>query len=116
MRGVVLVDADRPLRFDPVAVRDLHYRVAGRAPAAAGRMALGGGLHRRTELEAARERLRRRMRDTEAEIAADRSAQGWLTVIDGVLHNSRRTRTLPAIGYVTTHYRPLLATAACSRR
>ncbi len=43
-----------------------------------------------TELEAARERLQRRMRDTEAEIAEELAAQGWLTVIDGPLHNIRR--------------------------
>ena len=65
-----------------------------------------------TELDAARDRLRRRMRDTEADIAEELATQDWLTVMDGPLHNIRRTRTLPVIGYVKTHHRPMLVSAA----
>ena len=65
-----------------------------------------------TEPDAGSERLRRRMRDTEAAIAEGLAEQDWLAVIDGPLHNIRRTRTLPVIGYVKTHHRPMLAPEA----
>ncbi len=113
--GAVLVDADRPLRFDRVAVGRAAIFTTGQRvelPPQRGGWSWEADSIAGTELEAARERLQRRMRDTEAEIAEELAAQGWLTVIDGPLHNIRRTRTLPIIGYVKTHHRPMLAAEA----
>ena len=113
--GAVLVAGERPLRFDQVTVGRAAIFTAGQRvelPPQPGGWRWEADSITGTELEAARDRLRRRMRDTEAAIAEDLSAQDWLTVIDGPLHNIRRTRTLPVIGYVKTHHRPMLAAAA----
>ena len=113
--GAVLADAERPLRFDRVAVGRAAIFTDGQRvdlPPQRGGWRWEADSITGTELEAARERLQRRMRDTEAEIAEELAAQGWLTVIDGPLHNIRRTRTLPIIGYVKTHHRPMLAAGA----
>ena len=116
--GAVLVDADQPLRFDRVTVgRTAIFTVGQRVelPPQRGGWSWEADSITGTELDAARDRLRRRMRDTEADIAEKLSAQEWLTVIDGPLHNIRRTRTLPVIGYVKTHHRPMLAPYAWNR-
>lgn len=113
--GAVLVDGEQPLRFDQVAVGRSAIFTAGQRvelPPQPGGWSWEADSITGTELEAARERLRRRMRDTEADIAEGLSEKGWLTVIDGPLHNIRRTRTLPIIGYVKTHHRPMLAPEA----
>ncbi|KAA0233572.1 MAG: hypothetical protein EDR02_13105 [Actinobacteria bacterium] len=51
--------------------------------------------------------LQQRMRSAEGALAEDLCAEGHLTVVDGPL-NYVRSRDLPVIGYVKTHYRRLL--------
>jgi len=111
--GAVLVDADRPLRFDRVTIGRAAIFTNGERvelPPQPGGWRWEAVSIADPELEAARDDLRLRMRHTEAEIAESLASDGWLTVIDGPLHNIRRARTLPIIGYVKTHHRPMLAT------
>lgn len=61
------------------------------------------------DIDAARRRLLRLMRDGEGEIANTLSDGGWLPVVDGPLNNVRRSRTAPLVGYVKTHRRRMLA-------
>ena len=51
--------------------------------------------------------LQTRMREDEGRLAEDLCEQGYLVVIDGPL-NFVRSRDLPVVGYVKTHYRALL--------
>lgn len=60
------------------------------------------------DIDAARQRLQRHMRDAEGALAEQLFEDGWLTVVDGPLNNVRRTRMVPVIGYVKTHHRPML--------
>ena len=113
--GAVLADGREPLRFDHVAIDRAVIFTAGERvelPPQPGGWQWEADSITGTEMEAASERLRRRMRDVEAEIAEGLAAREWLTVIDGPLHYIRRTRALPVIGYVKTHHRPMLAAAA----
>lgn len=113
--GAVLADGAEPLRFDHVVIDRTAIFTAGarvELPPQPGGWEWEADSITGTELESARDRLRRRMRDVEAEIAEGLAAREWLTVIDGPLHNIRRTRALPVIGYVKTHHRPMLAAAA----
>ena len=113
--GAVLVDGDQPLRFDQITIGRAAIFSAGQRvqlPSQPGGWSWEADSITGTEPEAGRERLRRRMRDTEADIAEGLAAQEWLTVIDGPLHNIRRTHTLPVIGYVKTHHRLMLAAEA----
>ena len=113
--GTVLVDRDQPLRFDQITIGRAAIFSAGQRvelPPQPGGWRWEADSITGTELEATRDRLRRRMRDTEAAIAEGLAEQEWLTVIDGPLHNIRRTRTLPVIGYVKSHHRPMLAAEA----
>ena len=113
--GAVLAAGAEPLRFDHVAIDRTAIFTAGERvelPPQPGGWEWEADSITGTELEAARDRLRRRMRDVEAEIAEGLAVREWLTVIDGPLHNIRRTRALPVIGYVKTHHRPMLAAAA----
>ena len=61
------------------------------------------------ELRAAPQHLQRLMRDAEAGIADRLSRDGWMVVFDGPLHNVRRSRVTPVVGYVKTHHRRTLA-------
>ncbi|WP_373234689.1 hypothetical protein [Mycobacterium marinum] len=51
--------------------------------------------------------LQTRMREDEGRLAEDLCERGYLVVIDGPL-NFVRSRELPVVGYVKTHYRALL--------
>ena len=113
--GAVLADGVQPLRFDQVTVGRAAIFTAGQRmelPPQPGGWSWEADSVTGTELEAPRDRLRRRMRDTEAAVAEGLGAKEWLTVIDGPLHHIRRTRTLPVIGYVKTHHRQMLAAEA----
>ena len=110
--GAVLVDGEQPLGFDRVMVGRVAIFTGGQRvelPTQAGGWQWEADSIAGTEMEAARDRLRHRMRDTEAAIAEGLCAEGWLTIIDGPLYHIRSTRTLPVIGYVKTHHRPMLA-------
>ena len=63
-----------------------------------------------SDIEVARQQLRRLMRDAESTVAEELCDDGWLTVLDGPLYGIRRRRRLPFLGYVKTHHRRLLAT------
>ena len=113
--GAVLVDGTRPLRFDRVTIGRVAIFSGGQRvelPPQPGGWSWEADSITGSEPDGGSERLRRRMRDTEADIAEALAASDWLTVIDGPLHNIRRTRTLPVIGYVKTHHRPMLAADA----
>lgn len=58
--------------------------------------------------------LQTRMREDEGRLAEDLGEGGYLVVIDGPL-NFVRSRDLPVVGYVKTHYRALLAEQHHSR-
>ena len=110
--GAVLAAGNRPLRFDRITIGRVAVFSAGQRvelPPQPGGWSWEADSITGTEPDAGSERLRRRMRDTEAGIAEELAEQEWLAVIDGPLHNIRRTRTLPVIGYVKTHHRPMLA-------
>ena len=110
--GAVLVTKDARARFDQVAV--------GRAAIFTGGRAVHLPDHRDgwgwepygvdgADIEVARQRLQRLMRDAESDIAEQLCANGWLTVLDGPLHGIRHRRGLPVVGYVKTHHRRMLA-------
>ena len=101
----VLADGDRPLRFERITSGRAAIFSGGQRvelPPQPGGWSWEPDSITGTDFDAGSERLRRRMRDTEAGIAEGLAAQEWLAVIDRPLHNIRRTRTLPVIGYVKT--------------
>ena len=51
--------------------------------------------------------LQRRMRQEEGLVAEEQAARGRLVIVDGPL-NFVRSRDLPVVGYIKTHYRALL--------
>lgn len=51
--------------------------------------------------------LQRRMRQEEGVVAEEQAARGRLVIVDGPL-NFVRSRDLPVVGYIKTHYRALL--------
>lgn len=67
------------------------------------------------ELEDARQRLQREMRSAEGRLAERLCDEGWLTVVDGPLHNVRRAHGSAIVGYVKTHHRPMLDEANWAR-
>lgn len=67
------------------------------------------------DLEDARQRLQRQMRSAEGRLAERLCEAGWLTVVDGPLHNVRRAVDAPIVGYVKTHHRPMLDEANWAR-
>ena len=96
--GAVLVADDGLARFERVAVGRTAIFTGGgaiRLPAhRAGWQwephAVEGG-----DIEAARQQLRRLMRDAESTVAEELCGDGWLTVLDGPLYGIRRRRSLP---------------------
>ena len=80
----VQVDAPDAIACELVEDGGDLFRASCGVAAAAGWLELRGRFKiTSTELEAARDRLRRHMRDTEANVAEELAAQEWLTVIDG---------------------------------
>jgi hypothetical protein len=108
--GAVIGDPGGALTFDEVRVNRM--------------LIWGSGLHR--ELAAVKggwewiarsidddapdaplKELQRRMRQEEGLVAEDQAARGRLVIVDGPL-NFVRSRDLPVVGYIKTHYRALL--------
>ena len=115
--GAVVVDADRPLRFDRVTVGRIAVFTTGQRvelPPQPGGWRWEADSIAGTELEGARTPAaadaRYRGRDRRGAVGAGVADRDRL--IDGPLHSIRRTRTLPVIGYVKTHHRPMLAAEA----
>ena len=110
--GAVLVTDDGPAGFERIAVGRTAIFTGGRAIRLPDHRdgwqwephAVDG-----SDIEVARQQLRRLMRDAESTVAEELCDDGWLTVLDGPLYGIRRRRRLPFLGYVKTHHRRLLA-------
>lgn len=110
--GAVLVTDEGPARFDRIAVGRTAIFTGGRAIRLPDhRDGWGWEPHavEGSDIEVARQHLRRLMRGAESAIAERLCGDNWLTVLDGPLYGIRRRRSLPFIGYVKTHHRRLLA-------
>jgi hypothetical protein len=110
--GAVLADVDSPLQIDAVQFGRVTIFCGGE-PVSLPPQPAGWAWEALTvedlDIDEARRRLLRRMRDIEGKIAEHLSGQGWLTVVDGPLNNVRRTTTGALVGYVKTHRRRMLA-------
>lgn len=109
--GAVIADGDRPLAVDHVTAERVAIFCGGvpvTLPAQPGGWSWVADAVQSNELGIARQRLQRRMRDGEGQVAEDLCSSGWSTVVDGPLNNIRRTRVIPIVGYVKTHHRRLL--------
>ena len=110
--GAVLVTDDGPARFERIAVGRTAIFTGGRAirlPAHRDGWQWEPHAVEGSDIEVARQQLRRLMRDAESTVAEELCNDGWLTVLDGPLYGIRRRRRLPFLGYVKTHHRRLLA-------
>ena len=109
--GAVLARDAEPLRIDGVTAARATVFCGGRPvhlPPQPGGWAWDAIAVEGDDVEVARLRLQRRMRDAEGALAERLCDEGWLTVVDGPLNNVRRTRTVPIVGYVKTHHRRML--------
>jgi len=107
--GAVLGDG-RALRFGDTRVRRLVIwgsGLAGLLPAIDGGWSWASASVASSAPDAPLKELQTRMREDEGRLAEDLCEQGYLVVIDGPL-NFVRSRDLPVVGYVKTHYRALL--------
>jgi hypothetical protein len=116
--GAATADKDLPLALAGVATERVAIFCGGvtvSLPAQPGGWSWAADAVDADDLGVARQRLQRRMRDAEAQLAEELCSDGWLTIVDGPLNNIRRTRTLPVVGYVKTHHRRLLDPFSWSR-
>ena len=110
--GAALVSANAPAHFERTTVGRAAIFTGGRRVTLPSQrdgwrwepIAVDG-----TEIEGARQKLQRLMRDAESDIAEQLCADGCLTVLDGPLHGIRQSRSLQVIGYVKTHHRRMLS-------
>ncbi len=109
--GAVLVTPDPPATFARVAVGRVTVFTGGATVSLPDRGAWSWEAHATPggDFADARQAHQRLMRDAEAETAESLAGDGWLTVLDGPLHNIRQHRTVPVLGYVKTHRRRTLA-------
>ena len=111
--GAVVVPADGgPLRFQHVEVRRYAIFAGGHRvelPDQPGGWRWEADSVPDVDLDHARNRLQRHMRDAEVAIAEKLWADGVLTVVDGPLTMVRSGWDTPIIGYVKTHHRRMLA-------
>ena len=116
--GATVCNAGRPLDIDHVVVERVAVWCGGvpvDLPPQPGGWSWVADAVERNDPAVATQRLQRRMRDAEGELAERLCADGWSTVVDGPLNNVRRTRTLPIVGYVKTHHRRVLDAANWAR-
>lgn len=116
--GSVLSEAGLPLRLDGVCFGRLTVCCGGAPvplPPQPGGWEWEAVAVEGDDVEVARQRLQRRMREAEGALAERLCDAGWLTVVDGPLNNVRRTRTVPIVGYVKTHHRRMLAADTWAR-
>lgn len=109
--GAAVADGDLPLAIEELIGERVAIFCGGVAvtlPAQQGGWSWVADTVEGNDLALARQRLERRMRDGEGQLAERLCVTGWSTVLDGPLNNIRRTRALPVIGYVKTHHRRLL--------
>lgn len=116
--GAAIADRDQPLAVDQVTVERVAIYCGGvpvTLPAQPGGWWWVPDAVERNDLGVAHQRLQRRMRDSEGQLAEELCSVGWSTVVDGPLNNIRRTRAVPVVGYVKTHHRRLLDAVSWSR-
>jgi hypothetical protein len=114
--GAVLGDG-RTLRFGETRVRRLVIwgsGLTGALPSVHGGWSWVSASVASSAPDAPLKELQTRMREDEGRLAEDLCEGGYLVVIDGPL-NFVRSRDLPVVGYVKTHYRALLAEEHHSR-
>lgn len=111
--GAVVVPGDgSPLRFEHVEVRRYVIFAGGQRvelPQQPGGWSWEPDSVPDPDVDKARDRLQRHMRDAEVRIAEALWSSGILTVVDGPLTMVRSGWDTPIIGYVKTHHRPMLA-------
>ena len=108
--GAVLGGDGRTLRFGETRVRRLVIwgsGLGGVLPPVRGGWAWIPASVASSAPDAPLKELQTRMREDEGRLAEDLCETGYLVVIDGPL-NFVRSRDLPVVGYVKTHYRALL--------
>lgn len=115
--GAVLAHGPDPLKIDHVTSGRVAI-ICGGDPIdlpdqPAGWTWAGEAVH--GDMDDARHRLARLMRNAEGVLAEKLASNGWLTVLDGTLSQVRRSQTTPVIGYVKTHHRRMLAQDAWVR-
>lgn len=116
--GAAVADGDLPLAVDHVATERVAIFCGGipvALPPQQGGWSWAADAVEDNDLGLARQRLQRRMRDGEGQLAEELCSTGWSTVVDGPLNNIRRTRAVPIVGYVKTHHRRLLDPASWAR-
>lgn len=109
--GAAVDDGNLPLAIDGVVTERVAIFCGGvpvSLPPQPGGWSWAADAVDADDVSMARQRLQRRMRDGEAQLAEELCSTGRLTVVDGPLNNIRRTRSLPVVGYVKTHHRRLL--------
>ena len=109
--GAAIADGDQPLAVDGVVAERVAIFCGGvpvTLPPQPGGWSWMADAVEGNDLGLARQRLQRRMRAGEGQLAEELCSSGWSTVVDGPLNNIRRTRTIPIVGYVKTHHRRLL--------
>lgn len=107
--GAVLV-SDAGIEFGEVRIRRLVIwgsGLSGSLPRVAGGWAWDVASIADQHPDAPLKELQKRMRQEEGRLAEAACAEGHLTVVDGPL-NYVRSRDLPVVGFVKTHYRALL--------
>jgi hypothetical protein len=108
--GAVIADGQVP-RFGETRVRRLVIWGSGRTgelPPVDGGWSWTSASTASAAPDAPLKELQTRMREDEGRLAEGLCEQGYLVVIDGPL-NFVRSRDLPVVGYVKTHYRALLS-------
>lgn len=108
--GVVIADGISPAVFGETRVRRLAIwgsGLRGRLPDVPGGWSWESCSVADPNPDAPLRDLQTRMRQEEGGLAESLCAEGFLTVVDGPL-NFVRSRDLPIVGYVKTHYRALL--------
>jgi len=108
--GAVVADGSRPLEFADVRTGRLAIWGSGvlcRLPDVPGGWAWQAASIADPAPDAPLRELQTRMRQAEGALAEQLAASGLLVVVDGPL-NFVRSRDLPVVGFVKTHYRMLL--------
>jgi hypothetical protein len=109
--GAVLAVPERRCGYDGCAVRRMVIWGSGcRAalPAVKGGWSWSSHSVANDDPAAPLQELQRRMREAEGRLAEELCGHGYLAIVDGPL-NFIRSRDLPVVGLVKTHYRALLA-------
>ncbi len=108
--GAVIADGDNPPNFGETRVRRLVIwgsGLTGALPLVEGGWSWISASIASSAPDAPLKDLQTRMREEEGRLAETLCDQGYLVVIDGPL-NFVRSRDLPVVGFVKTHYRALL--------